>query len=133
MRVLPRSTHWDAQIAGIVIAAFSACCLCLIVPLWYVQFTNCLFNTTTYRRFANKKTSLPTEKHAGDFNLSDGSDTPSMLQSLDDTELTFFSSNSLVKSLSLRDRIEVLKRPRGCGLLCSRKVKDGSERPLINR
>lgn len=132
-RLLPRSTHWDAQIAGITVAAFSAFCLCLILPLWYVQFTNCLFNTTTYRRFANKKAVLPTEKHVDGFNLSSGSDTPSILQSLDDTELTFFNSNSLVKSLSSRDHIEVVQRPRGCGLLCGRKTKNGSERPLINR
>ena len=132
-RLLPKSTLWDAQLAGIVVAAFSAFCLCLIVPLWYVQFTNYLFNTTTYGRFANKKPAFPTEKHSDTLNLSDGSDTPSMLQSLDDTELTFFSSNSLVKSLSLRDHIEVIRRPRCCGLGRARQVKVSSEQPMITR
>lgn len=132
-RLLPRSTHWDAQLAGISVAAFSAFCLCLILPLWYVQLTNCIFNTTTYGRFANKKAALSSEKRADLLNLSDGSDTPSMLQSIDDTELTFFSSNSLVKSLSLRDHIEVINRPRWCGLLRKKAGKAGSEQPMITR
>lgn len=132
-RLLPRSTHWEAQVAGISVAAFSAFCLCLIVPLWYVQLTNCMFNTTTYKRFANKKAAFPSEKPADMLNLSDGSDTPSMLQSIDDTELTFFSSNSLVKSLSLRDHIEVIKRPRWCGFPRKQPGKVSSEQPMITR
>lgn len=65
--------------------------------------------------------------------MSDGSDTPSMLQSIEDTEVTFFSAGSLVKSLSMKEHIEVLKRPKCCGLIRPKERKSPAEQPMITK
>lgn len=120
-----RDYNGEAEV-GIAVGVFSALCLSMVAPLWYVQLTNILKNTTTYARFAHKPRSLSNSSLSpvgGQQSLlSSPSDTASMLKRDEDTEWThFFSGTSLTKSLSFRERIQIVQRKACCGLLTKKE------------
>ena len=114
---------------GIAVAVFSGMCLTMVGPLWYVQLTNLVKNTTTYARFARKphsasNSSLSPIDVPSTSIFSSPSETRSMLLQQDDAEWThFFSGTSLVKSLSFREKIQIVQRKTCCGICVEEEVR----------
>lgn len=115
------------------IACFSALCLVMVVPLWFVQFTNIVKNTTTYERFAHKTPESSPAFNPRDVRslLSNPSDSASMVRLPELEEVGgFFTNGSMSRSLSLRERIRIVQK-KGCCWLCPKTEgvveKEGTE------
>lgn len=105
------------QYIALGIACFSALCLVMVVPLWFVQLNNIVKNTTTYEQFAHKTADSTPAHNSRDIHslISNSSDTPSMIRLPELEEVgAFFSGGSMSRSLSLRERIRIVQKKRCC-------------------
>lgn len=115
--VFDRGTY--VHFVALGIACFCVLCLVMVVPLWLVQFTNLVRNTTTYERFAHKTPeSSPTTNTAdGRSLLSSSSDHLSILRQPEIEDVGgFFTGNSMSRSLSLREHIRIVQKKECCCL-----------------
>jgi len=115
------------------IACFSTLCLAMVVPLWLVQLTNIVKNTTTFEQFRHKTPESSPARISRDIHslISNTSDTLSMIRlpELEDVG-AFFSGGSMSRSLSLREKIRIVQK-KGCCWLCPKtervEEKDAGE------